>query len=140
MKSILFFNINNIFLNLISIILLILTIIKIIIFIIQIIVFLILIIFIRQIVIFFISILLIIRQIIIFLISMLLIIIIIIIQIIIFRNLRLKNLGSWHRTQENWVLTQDPTRGSADPRRSGLTRLPGSAARRAGLALAPMAW
>jgi hypothetical protein len=73
-------------------------------------------------------------------------IIIFIIQLSIFRNLRPKNLGSWHRTQENWILTQNPTCGSADLRPSGLhtpgggTRLPGSAAKRAGLTLSPRAW
>jgi hypothetical protein len=88
----------------------ILTIIKIIIFIIQTIVFLILIVLIiTKIIIFFISILLILIKIITF-----------IIQIIIFWNSRLKNLGSWHRTQENWVMTQVTTRGSANPRRSNL--------------------
>ena len=121
----------------------ILTIIKIIIFIIQIIVLLILIILIITKIIIFI------RQIIIFLISILLIIIkiiIFIIQISIFRNLKPKNLGSWHWTQENWILTQNPTCGSADPKPSGLhtlgggTRLPGSAAKRVGLTLSPRAW
>jgi len=29
-------------------------------------------------------------------------------QIIIFRNLKPINVGTWRRTQENWVLTQDP--------------------------------
>jgi len=59
--------------------------------------------------------LLIIIQIILFLILILSIIIKIIIfitQIIIFRNPRLKNIGSWQMTQDDWVLTQGKSIGS----------------------------